>query len=99
MNEMSVQLPEPIYEALLIKAQAQGQTPADWIASKVEEPDTTTRNGRGQLPPKHAGKTLLEIIEEIGTVEFGLPDLAERDEYYLKQIMLDKAEYKSDTSH
>lgn len=84
MSEMSVRLPEPIYEALLVKAQ--GQTPVDWIASKVEEPDTTTRNSRGQLPPKHAGKTLLEIIEEIGTVELGPPDLAERDEYYLKQI-------------
>jgi hypothetical protein len=64
-----LELPEPIYEALVEVAKASGVAPADWIASRLPHGviPIPPRSDRNQAP------TLERLLRHAGAVDLGYP--------------------------
>ena len=86
MPNINIELPESIYEALVAKAQAHGQSPIDWIASKVTEPEEAA----GTTP----SQTLAELLKgRVGRLSYEVPDdIHERASETLSDILAEKHE-------
>jgi hypothetical protein len=63
----TVELPDPVYDALEEKASASGMTPAGWIAAHVLPEAEPQPNGTGEPP-----KSLADMLAgHIGTISGG----------------------------
>ncbi len=80
MHTLTVQIPDDIYEPLLLLAQRTGQTPEDVIAECI----AATIQPPSEDP----------LIRLLGSLESDVTDLGERHDYYIGQGLL--AEIRND---
>lgn len=88
MPNINIELSEQAYEALLVKAQAHGQTPTDWIVSKVTEPEEHSEKSAITTQPQSLAERMKGYV---GTRDFEVPaDLHQRTGEIFTDIVVEK---------
>jgi hypothetical protein len=67
-----LELPEPIYDALVEAAKASGVAPADWIATRL--PNEFIGGS-----PDHNGAALERLLRHAGSIDMGYPTGTENE--------------------